>query len=64
MESICLVGLVGIVAVAAAVGAIISGLKKSSNSSCCNHSHPGPSQGCSDAGIDDKKEKQINDLTK
>ena len=73
MEPVCWAGIVGIVAIAAIIGGYFKGSCKNSGSS-----EGGSSCGCQSkkeelqakqssapaAGIDDKKEKAINDLIK
>jgi len=69
MEPICWAGIVGVVAIAAVIGSFFKGSCKNSNGSSCGcGSKAQPTQskekGSLASGIDDKKEKAINDLIK
>jgi hypothetical protein len=63
MEPICWAGLVGIVAIAAAIGGLLKGSCKNSVSSCgCGSKQETPV--AKDPNVDEKKEKAIDDLIK
>ena len=72
MEPVCWAGIVGIVAIAAAIGGLFKGSCKSSSSSgcgSCNRSSKKESSTLQEgaapgAGLDEKKERAIDDLIK
>ncbi len=69
MEPICWLGIAGIVGITAALCGMFSKSCKGSGSSCGCESkkdieQPTPKSSSTGTGIDDKKEKAINDLIK